>query len=167
VPRYPAHAAIEVARQFVESIAEALLHLCQQPALFERAFLRAAPQRVGQQQSFGFAHRPDCGFDRVPSELFDCGHALVAIDHQVAFAVVIRNHHDDGRLLAAVSQRRQQPAMPVRIADSQMLPSTVQLVKLQLHRRLFGIQYARSLDWSFAATGEVCREVLLSQSDTG
>jgi hypothetical protein len=30
----------------------------------------------------------------------------------------------------------------VRLADSQMLPSPVQLVKLQLHRRLLGIQYA-------------------------
>ena len=34
-----------------------------------------------------------------------------------------------------VSQRRQQPALPVRLADSQVLPSPVQLVKLQLHRR--------------------------------
>jgi hypothetical protein len=45
------------------------------------------------------------------------------------------DHHHDGRLLAAVSQRRQQPALPVRLADSQMLPSPVELVKLQLHRR--------------------------------
>jgi hypothetical protein len=32
--------------------------------------------------------------------------------------------------LAAIRQRRQQPALPVRLADSQMLPSPVQLVKL-------------------------------------
>jgi hypothetical protein len=51
----------------------------------------------------------------------------------------------------------------VRFADSQVLPSPVELVKLQLHRRLLGIQYARSRDWSFAAAGEVCREVLRDQ----
>jgi hypothetical protein len=116
-PRYPTGAAVEAARQFVESIAEALRHLRQQPALFERAFLRAEPQRPRQQQSLGFAHRPDGGFDRVPAQLFQRRHTLVAIDHQVT----VRGpggHHDDGRLLAAVSQRRQQPALPVRFADS-------------------------------------------------
>ena len=51
-------------------------------------------------------------------------------------------HHNDGRLLTALSQRRQQPALPVRLADSPMLPSPVELVKLQLHRRLLAIQYA-------------------------
>ena len=55
---------------------------------------------------------------------------------------VLGDDHDDGRLLAALSQRRQQPALSERLADSQMLPSPVQLVKLQLHRRLLGIQYA-------------------------
>src|ERR1035441_10658020 len=65
-PRHPTGAAVEAARQFIQTIAEALLHLRQQPALFERAFLRAEPQRPRQQQSFGFAHRPDRGFDCVP-----------------------------------------------------------------------------------------------------
>jgi hypothetical protein len=136
-----------------------MLHLRQQPALFERAFLRAEPQRPRQQQSFGIAHRPDRGFHRVPAQLFQRGHALVAVDHQVTVGLA-GGHHHDGRLLAAVSQRRQQPALPVRFPDSQMLPSPVQLVKLQLHRRLLGIQYARSRDWSFPAVGELCREVL-------
>jgi hypothetical protein len=69
--------------------------------------------------------------------------------------------------LAAVSQRRQQPALPVRLADSQMLPSPVQLVKLQLHRRLLGIQYAAGWNWSFSGKGEVDWEVPLDQEDTG
>jgi hypothetical protein len=43
--RDPTRAAVEAARQFLETIAEALLHLRQQPALFERAFLRAESQR--------------------------------------------------------------------------------------------------------------------------
>jgi len=82
-PRDPTGAAVETARQFIQSIAEALLHLRQQPALFQRAFLRTEPQRPRQQQGFGFAQRPDGGFHRVPAELFQCVHALVAIDHQV------------------------------------------------------------------------------------
>jgi hypothetical protein len=99
--------------------------------------------------------------------LFERDHALVAVDHQVTFLVVLGDDHDDRRLLAAFSQRRQQPALPVRLADSQMLPSPVELVKLQLHRRLLGIQYARLRDWSFAAAGEVRREVSWDQQDTG
>jgi hypothetical protein len=51
----------------------------------------------------------------------------------------------------------------VRLADSQMRPSPVQLVKLQLHRSPSGFQYARSRDWSFAAAWEVCREVSWDQ----
>jgi len=35
-PRYPAHAAIEPARQLIEPIAKALLQLSQQPAHFQR-----------------------------------------------------------------------------------------------------------------------------------
>jgi len=153
-PRYPTGAAVEAARQVIESIAEAPLHLRQQPALFERAFLRAEAQRPRQQQGFGFAHRPDCGLDRVPAQLFQRGHAFVAIDHQVT----VRRpggHHDDGRLLAAIRQRRQQSALAERLADSQMFPSPVQLVKLQLHRRLLGIQYAAGWDWSFPGKGGV------------
>ena len=79
--RYPTAAAVEAARQSIETITEALFHLRQQPALFERAFLRAEPQRSGQQQGFGFAHRPDRGFHRIPAQLFQSGHALVAVDH--------------------------------------------------------------------------------------
>jgi hypothetical protein len=165
-PRHPTGAAVEAARQFIERIAEALLHLRQQPALFQRTFRRAEPQRPRQQQGFGFAHRPDRGFDRVPAQLFQRGHALVAVDHQVA----VRwpgGYHDDGRLLAAISQRRQQSALPVRLAHSQMFPSPVQLVKLQLHRRLLGIQYAGGWNWSFSGKAEVDWEVPLDQEDTG
>ena len=43
-PRHPTGAAVEAARQFIQTITEALFHLRQQPALFERAFLRAEPQ---------------------------------------------------------------------------------------------------------------------------
>jgi len=44
-PRYPTRAAVEAARQLVERVTEALFHLRQQPAFFQRAFLRTAAQR--------------------------------------------------------------------------------------------------------------------------
>jgi hypothetical protein len=53
--------------------------------------------------------------------------------------------------------------LPLRFTDSQLLPSPVQLVKLQLHRCLLGIQYAGGWNWSFRALGEVCWEVSLHQ----
>ena len=104
--------------------------------MFQRRFLLAQTQRPVQQQSFGFGHRPDGRLNRVAAELLQRGDALVPVDYQIAFRVVFGNDHDDGRLLAAVGQRRQQPALPVRLADPQMLPSPVQLVKFQLHRRV-------------------------------
>jgi len=165
-PRHPTHAAVEAARQLLQRVTKALLHLRQQPALFERAFLWTEAQRPVQQQSFGFAHRPDRGFDRVPAQLFERRDALVAVDHQVAVTIIWGEDHHDGRLLARLSQRRHQVPLPVRLSDSQVFPSPVQLVKLQLHRRLLGVQYGRSPDWSFAAKGKVCRKVALDQPDT-
>ncbi len=38
-PRYPTHAAIEPARQLIQSVAEALLQLRQQPAHLQRGFV--------------------------------------------------------------------------------------------------------------------------------
>ena len=165
-PRYPTHAAVEAARQLIETVAEALFHLRQQPALLQRAFLRTEAQRPVQQQSFGFAHRPDGGVDRVPAELLERRDALVAVDHQIAVAGVCGQDDHDRRLLARLSQRGNQAPLPVRLADSEMLPSPVELVKLQLHRRLLAVQYGPSRDWSFAAAGEVCRQRSWNQPDT-
>ncbi len=162
-PRYPAHAAVEAARQFVERVTETLLHLRKQPALFERAFLRAQSQRPRQQQRFGFAHRPDCGFDGVAAQLLERGNAFVAVDHQVAVAIVFRNDDNDGRLLAALSQRCQQLALAVRLAHPQMFPPQIELVKLQLHGLPAESEYAGGWNWSFAGKREVCRELLPDQ----
>ena len=57
-PRYPAHATIEPARQLIESVAEALLQLRQQPAHLQRRLVFAQPQRAVQQHGRSFAHRP-------------------------------------------------------------------------------------------------------------
>ena len=156
-PRYPAHAAIEPARQLLQRVAKASLHFRQQPALFERGLVWAESQRPLQQQSFGFAQLPNGGFDRVPAQLLEGREALVAVDDQVAAGVVWGEDHDDGCLLSRLSQRGHQPPLEVRLAHSQMLPRPVELVKLQLHRCL-RVQYGPNRDWSFAAEGEVCLE---------
>jgi len=85
----------------------------------------------------------------------------VAVDHQIA--AVFRAHHDDGRLLSALSQRRQQMALAVRLTDSQVCPSEVELVKLQVHGRAAEFEYAGVRDWSFAEAREVYRELLWAQ----
>lgn len=164
-PRYPAHAAVETARQFIQSIAETLFHLRQQPALLQRGFMLGATQRTVQQQGLGFAHRPDHGFHYVPAQLFERRDALVAVDDEIAAGVGRGEDHDDGYLLARLSQRRHQAPLPVRLTGSQVFPSPVELVKLQLHGRP-RVQYGPSRDWSFAAKGKVRRKALWNQLDT-
>jgi hypothetical protein len=58
----------------------------------------------------------------------------MAVDDHVAVRLAFSRYHHDGRLLAALGQRRQQPPLPPRMANSQVLPTPVELVKLQLHR---------------------------------
>jgi len=95
--------------------------------------------------------------------LLERGDAFVAVDHQVVGVAVFGDHNDDGCLLPALSQRGQQLALAVRLADSQVFPSQVELVKLQVHGRATESEYAVGWDWSFAETGEVRRELLWDQ----
>ena len=164
-PRHPAHAAVKPARQFVQSIAEALLHLRQQPALLQGGLMLGKAQRTVQQQSLGLAHRPDHRFHRVPAQLLKRRNPLVAVNDQVAVVVTWGENHHNRYLLARLSQRRHQAPLPVRPADSQVFPSPVELVKLQLHSRL-RVQYGPSWDWSFATEGEVRRKALWNQLHT-
>ncbi len=124
-PRYPTHAAVESPRQGFQRVAKALLHLRQQPSLFECAFLGTEAQRPVQQQSFGFAHRPDGSFNGVPAQLLQRRDALVAVDHQVTAGLVWAGNHHDRCLLAGLSQRCQQAPLPLRLADSQVFPASV------------------------------------------
>jgi hypothetical protein len=51
----------------------------------------------------------------------------------------------------------------MRLADSQMFPSLIELVKFQLHGWRLGDQYGPSRDWSFSANREVCRKAFSNQ----
>ncbi len=133
-PRYPAHAAIEPARQLIQPVAEALLQLRQQPAHLQRGLVFGQPQRAVQQHGRGLAHRPHHRFHRVPAQLLQRRDPLIAVDDHVTIRLAFRRHHHDGRLLPTVGQRRQQPPLPRRMAHSQVLPAPVELVKLQLHQ---------------------------------
>ncbi len=134
--RHPTEAAIKAARQLLPSIVVALLQLRQQPALLQRGLVFGEAQRAVQHQSLGLAHRPDHRFHGVPAQLLERRQALVAIDDQVAVRLAFGRHHHDGRLLSRFSQRGQQPPLPSRRADPQMLPAPIELMKLQLHRQL-------------------------------
>ncbi len=88
----------------------------------------------------------------------------MAINDHIARVFFCRRDHDNGRLLARFSQRRNQLPLLARVADSQMFPALIELMKLQRHRRCWhGVQYRRILDWSFAGFGEVCRKLQLNQ----
>lgn len=149
-PRHPAHAAVEAARQLLQSVAETPLHLPEQPALLQRGFVFREAQRAVQQQGFGLAHRPDHGFHRVTAQLLERRDALVAVDDHVTLRLALGRHHHDGRLLPPFSQRGQQPPLPGRVADSEVLPAPLQLVKLQLH----GKAECRASP----ARGSICRD---------
>jgi hypothetical protein len=133
-PRYPTHASIELARQLIESIAEALLQLRQKPTHLQRGLLFRQPQRAIQQHGRGLAHRPFHRFHRVPAQLLQRRDPLIAVDDHVTVRLTFGRHHHDGSLLPTVGQRRQKPPLPRRVAHSQVLPAPVELVKLQLHQ---------------------------------
>ena len=134
-PRDPTEAAIKAVRQLLLSIAVALLQFRQQPALFQRGLVFGEAQRAVQHQSLRLAHRPDHRFHRVPAQLLKRRQALVAVDDQVAVRWAFGHHHHDGRLLPRLGQRGQQPPLPSGMADPQVLPTPIQLVKFQLHRQ--------------------------------
>jgi hypothetical protein len=165
-PRYPFHAAIEPPRQLLQAVAETLLQLGQQPTHLQRGLVFGKAQRTIQHYSGGFAHRPHHCFHRVPPQLFQRRDPFVAVDDHVAVRLAFSRHHHDGHLLPAVSQRGQQPALALPVAHSQVLPATLQLVKLQLHPVPSGIQYAGGGNWSFPTPAEVGWELRLDQADT-
>ena len=133
-PRYPAHAAVEPARQLTEAIAEAPLQLRQQPAHLQRGLVFGQSQRAVQQHRRGLFHRPHHDFHCVPAQLLQRRDPLIAVDDDVAVRLVFGLYCHDRRLLAHFGQRRQQSPLPRGVAHSQVLPTPIELVKLQLHR---------------------------------
>ena len=112
-PRDPAHAAIEAPRQLFLVIAEALRHLCQQPALFQGCCLLAGAHRAVQKKGIGFAQRPNHRFYRVAAQLLQSPDPPVAVDEEIALGP-IRGDDDDRRLLPTGRQRCQQPQQALR-----------------------------------------------------
>ncbi len=131
-PRLPTRAAIKTPGQLLQPIAEALLQLHQQPAFFQRRLVIARTHRPVQKQGLHFAQRPDHSFDRVPAQLLQRGHPLVAVDDQVMLRL-LGGHHDNRRLLTAGRQRRKQPPMALRPMHAKVLQASLKLVELQPH----------------------------------
>lgn len=158
----PTRATVEAQGQFFDRVAVLGFHLGQQPALFERTFRFAmAAQRMNQQQGFDLAHRvPNQRVDGVAPQLLQRGDALVAIDNQIFLPA---GNHDNRRLLAGFSQRRQQLPESRRVAGPEMLQAAVQLMKLERLRH--GFQYARVADWSFPGLSSYYSEPFSDQWD--
>ena len=133
-PGYPAHTAIKPARQLIEPVAEALLQLGQQPTHLQRRLAFGPAQRAVQQHRCSLAHRPYHRFHRVPAQLLHSRDSLIAVDDHVTVRLAFHRYDHDGRLLPTVGQRRQQPPLPRRMAHSKVVPTPVELVKLQLHQ---------------------------------
>jgi len=133
--RDPAHAAVESPRQFLQAVAEPLLHLGQLPAHLQRGLVFGKAQGAIQQHGGGLTHRPHDCFYRIPPELFQGGDSLIAINHHVAVGLVFSSNHHDGCLLTALCQRGQQSPLARRMAHTEMPPSPLELMKLQLHRQ--------------------------------
>jgi hypothetical protein len=115
---HPTHAAIELPSQFLQSIAEALLQLAEQPAFFQGTLAFRPVQRASQHQCLHFLERPDHRFDRVPAELFESGDAFVAIDEHVTIGLIGDRDDHDGSLLSATRQRSQQLSLSMGIPHS-------------------------------------------------
>jgi hypothetical protein len=162
-PRYPTRAAIEAARQLLETIAKALLQFRQQPSFFQRRLVFRPAQRTVQDQSFGLAHRPDHGLYRVTAQLLQRRDPLIAVDDQVTFNLIGDRHHHNRGLLPRASQRRQQPPVPLRPANPQMFPAPIQLMKLKSHRPapqpFLQLSLPHTRSGLFRARGEVCPEL--------
>lgn len=131
-PRHPTRAAIKTAGQLLQPIAEALFQFHQQPALFQRRLVIAAAHGSIQKQGLSFAQRPDHRLHRVPAQLLERRHPLVAVDDQVMLRLR-GGHHHDRRLLAAGRQRRQQAPMTLRPMHPKVLQTPFKLVKFQPH----------------------------------
>ena len=97
----------------------------------------AQTQTTIQQQCLGFTHWPDHCFHRVSTQLLERRDALVPINHYITVWLMTRDHHDRD-LLSRFGQRGKQPPLPSRMACPQVLPSPVELVKLQSHATLWG-----------------------------
>jgi len=75
-----------------------------------------------------------------PAKLLQRHDALVAVDYNVTVWLPNNRDHHDGRLLAALRQRRQQPPLPPRMVHSQVLPTTIELMKLKLHQNRLNVK---------------------------
>ena len=95
----PTGAPVKLSGQFVEAVSETMLQFSQQPALLHRAGALGCPQRLFEHKSFGFGHGPNGRRYRVTTQLFQCGNAFVAVDHQVAVGLIIDRHNDNRYLL--------------------------------------------------------------------
>lgn len=96
---HPTGAAIESARQIIQTVAEAVAEFLKPPSFFQCGVALAEAHRTLQYQRFRFAHWPDHRLDCVLAQLLQGRYPLIAIDHQIRIWRAGNRHNHDGRLL--------------------------------------------------------------------
>ncbi len=130
---HPTGAAIESARQIIQTVAEAIAEFLKPPSFFQRSVALAQAHRTVQHQRFRFAHRPDHRLDPILAQVFQGRDPLIAVDHQIRIRRAGNGDDHNRRLLTGCGQRCHQSTLLVSTLHAQMLISAVQLMKLQLH----------------------------------
>ncbi len=130
VPRDPARATSQPARQVLAAEAVVLPELHEQPAVLERARRFATPARALHDQRLRHAERPHHHRYRVARETTQRSHALVPVDHYEPAGLL---HHHDRHLLAGLAEGAQESPLRIAATAPQAFEPEVELVVLHLH----------------------------------
>jgi hypothetical protein len=110
-----------------------MLQFRKQPPLLQSGGRFRRPQRLAQDQGFGFVHLPNRRVHRIASQLAQGGNALVAVNYPVVLRLISDGNHHDRYLLSRRGQRSQQLSFTLGAAHPQVFERKIQLVQLKLH----------------------------------
>jgi len=129
---HPPDAPVEPLRQILQTQGK-IPQLLEQPGLLDRRLRVRCSQGAVEDQGLRFAHVPRRRTDRVLPQASQQTYALVAVDHLVPARILAKRHHHDRHLLALLRERGQQPPLPLRPPQVQVLVPHLELVEFQIH----------------------------------
>lgn len=130
--RHPAHAPVESFRQVLVAQGK-IPEFLEQPGLLDRRLSLRRAERPEKDQRLRLAHVPHRRLDRVLPQALQKTHTPVAVDHLVPALFLAKRHHHDRYLLALLRERGEQPPLPLRTPQVQVLVPHLELVKFQVH----------------------------------
>jgi len=128
----PAHTPVKPLRQILVAQRK-IPKLLKQPPLLDRRLRVGCSQRPVQDQCLRLAHVPHRRLDGVRPQPLQQTHALVAVDHLVPARILEKRHHHDRHLLTLLGKRGQEPSLPLRTPQAQVLVPHLELVIFQIH----------------------------------